>query len=124
MFLEFCLGTGKSFKVIVIAVAVPVSVCVLLLGAAYCLQTRRRNKLIDETKDLGKTKKLILLVQTTNFLRIPFFHVDEDDLTSTETQQFQFSEIEEATNKFSESNKLGHGGFGEVYKVLNSCDLT
>ncbi|KAL1216386.1 Cysteine-rich receptor-like protein kinase 25 [Cardamine amara subsp. amara] len=86
-------GKGKSSKVIVTAVAVPVSVCLLLLGAAYCLQARRRNKLSAETEDL-----------------------DEDGLTSTETKQFQFSAIEAATNKFSESNKLGHGGFGEVYK--------
>ncbi|KAH0858430.1 hypothetical protein HID58_086691 [Brassica napus] len=65
-------GKGKSSTVIVTAVAVPVSVCVLLL--------------------------------------------DEDGITSTETLHFQFSEIEAATDKFSESNKLGHGGFGEVYK--------
>jgi len=26
--------------------------------------------------------------------------------------------IRAATNKFSENNKIGQGGFGEVYKVL------
>ncbi|KAG2276298.1 hypothetical protein Bca52824_058853 [Brassica carinata] len=88
-------GKGKSSTVIVTAVAVPVSVCVLLLGAACCLlaRRRRRNKLSGEGEDL-----------------------DEDGITSTETLHFQFSEIEAATDKFSESNKLGHGGFGEVYK--------
>lgn len=41
---------------IVTAVAVPVSVCVLLLGAACCLlaRRRRRNKLSGEGEDLGK----------------------------------------------------------------------
>lgn len=41
---------------IVTAVAVPVSVCVLLLGAACCLLARRRgrNKLSGEGEDLGK----------------------------------------------------------------------
>ncbi|CDY39159.1 BnaC09g21850D [Brassica napus] len=89
-------GKGKSSTVIVTAVAVPVSVCVLLLGAACCLlaRRRRRNKLSGEGEDL-----------------------DEDGITSTETLHFQFSEIEAATDKFSESNKLGHGGFGEVYKA-------
>ncbi|KAH0910393.1 hypothetical protein HID58_033714 [Brassica napus] len=88
-------GKGKSSTVIVTAVAVPVSVCVLLLGAACCLLARRRgrNKLSGEGEDL-----------------------DEDGITSTETLHFNFSEIEAATYKFSDSNKLGHGGFGEVYK--------
>ncbi|KAG7557705.1 Protein kinase-like domain superfamily [Arabidopsis suecica] len=86
-------GKGKSSTVIVSAIAVPVSVCVLLLGAMCWLLAKRRNKLSAETEDL-----------------------DEDGITSTETLQFQFSAIEAATNKFSESNKLGHGGFGEVYK--------
>uniref|UniRef100_M4EL98 Cysteine-rich receptor-like protein kinase 25 n=1 Tax=Brassica campestris TaxID=3711 RepID=M4EL98_BRACM len=88
-------GKGKSSTVIVTAVAVPVSVCVLLLGAACCLlaRRRRRNKLGGEGEDL-----------------------DEDGITSTETLHFNFSEIEAATDKFSDSNKLGHGGFGEVYK--------
>ncbi|EOA20108.1 hypothetical protein CARUB_v10000385mg [Capsella rubella] len=86
-------GKGKNSKVTVTAVAVPVSVCVLLLGAACCLLVRRRKKLSAETEEL-----------------------DGDNITSTETLQFQFSAIEAATNKFSESNKLGHGGFGEVYK--------
>ncbi|CAE6137220.1 unnamed protein product [Arabidopsis arenosa] len=87
-------GKGKSSTVIVSAIAVPVSVCLLLLGAMCWLLAKRRNKLSAETEDL-----------------------DEDGITSTETLQFQFSAIEAATNKFSESNKLGHGGFGEVYKV-------
>jgi len=31
--------------------------------------------------------------------------------------QFDFVTIEAATNKFSDDNKIGEGGFGEVYKV-------
>ncbi len=31
--------------------------------------------------------------------------------------QFDLATIEAATKKFSEDNKLGTGGFGEVYKV-------
>ncbi|KAF8112169.1 hypothetical protein N665_0066s0044 [Sinapis alba] len=88
-------GKGKSSTVIVTAVAVPVSVCLLLLGVACCLLARRRR-----TKNLGAEGE----------------DLDEDGLTSTETLHFQFSEIEAATDKFSDSNKLGHGGFGEVYK--------
>jgi hypothetical protein len=37
-----------------------------------------------------------------------------------ESLQFDLSSIEAATNNFSPDNKLGEGGFGEVYKVSNS----
>ena len=32
---------------------------------------------------------------------------------------FNFSQVLEATKNFSVENKLGHGGFGPVYKVEN-----
>ncbi|MBA0748663.1 hypothetical protein Gogos_002655 [Gossypium gossypioides] len=38
------------------------------------------------------------------------------DITTVEALQYDFATIEAATNKFSDSNKLGEGGFGEVYK--------
>ncbi|XP_010540909.1 PREDICTED: cysteine-rich receptor-like protein kinase 11 [Tarenaya hassleriana] len=41
----------------------------------------------------------------------------EDDITTERSQQFDFKTIEAATNQFSESNRLGGGGFGEVYKA-------
>ncbi|XP_058754080.1 cysteine-rich receptor-like protein kinase 25 [Vicia villosa] len=40
----------------------------------------------------------------------------ETDITTVESLRFDLSTLEEATNKFSEANKLGEGGFGEVYK--------
>ncbi|XP_010448770.1 PREDICTED: cysteine-rich receptor-like protein kinase 5 isoform X2 [Camelina sativa] len=39
-----------------------------------------------------------------------------DDIATAGSLQFDFKVIEAATDKFSESNKLGQGGFGEVYK--------
>lgn len=33
---------------------------------------------------------------------------------------FSFSSVRKATDNFSDANKLGHGGFGPVYKVLIS----
>ncbi|KAF1001339.1 cysteine-rich receptor-like protein kinase 10 [Apium graveolens] len=38
------------------------------------------------------------------------------DISSVESLQYDFSTVEFATNKFSDSNKLGQGGFGAVYK--------
>lgn len=46
--------------------------------------------------------------------------VGEDVITTAESLQFDFGTIESATNRFSDDNKLGQGGFGEVYKV---CQL-
>ncbi|MFS7984378.1 putative non-specific serine/threonine protein kinase [Helianthus anomalus] len=34
---------------------------------------------------------------------------------------FSFSTIANATANFSLDNKLGEGGFGPVYKVINYC---
>jgi len=37
---------------------------------------------------------------------------------SSEFMVFDFEQLMEATDNFSEENKLGQGGFGAVYKVL------
>ncbi|KAG2291602.1 hypothetical protein Bca52824_038271 [Brassica carinata] len=40
----------------------------------------------------------------------------DSDISTTHSSQYDFKTIEAATNNFSSSNKLGEGGFGEVYK--------
>ena len=37
----------------------------------------------------------------------------------SEFSVFDFDDILDATDNFSEENKLGEGGFGPVYKVVN-----
>ncbi|KAK4492777.1 hypothetical protein RD792_000097 [Penstemon davidsonii] len=39
-----------------------------------------------------------------------------DEISIVEYLQYEFGKIRDATNDFSETNKLGHGGFGVVYK--------
>lgn len=46
----------------------------------------------------------------------------DDDMTSPQSLHYDFETIEVATDNFSWSNKLGEGGFGEVYKVC-ICEL-
>lgn len=41
---------------------------------------------------------------------------------TVESLQFSLATIETATRKFSSENKIGDGGFGEVYKVITKCN--
>lgn len=42
---------------------------------------------------------------------------EDDEIEIYESLQFDFNTLQNATNDFSDSNKLGHGGFGAVYRV-------
>ncbi|CBI39036.3 unnamed protein product, partial [Vitis vinifera] len=46
--------------------------------------------------------------------------VENDEIISAESSQFNFSSITVATNNFSNGNKLGREGFGDVYKGVLS----
>ena len=46
-----------------------------------------------------------------------------DQITSAESLQFDFGTIRAATDNFSDANKLGRGGFGEVYRVVKHYDM-
>ena len=54
-----------------------------------------------------------------------WFHIaslsckEADEILNTEALQFDLASIRTATNNFSEANKLGRGGFGTVYRVMN-----
>ncbi|CAI9755127.1 unnamed protein product [Fraxinus pennsylvanica] len=77
----------------VIIVIVPSVVCTLML--AFCIGI------------ILRTKKM----------RKPLEKIETDNETSTiESLQYDFSTIRTATENFSDANKLGRGGFGVVYK--------
>lgn len=48
---------------------------------------------------------------------IEIFYLVGQESSTIESLQFNFATIEAATNNFSHENKIGRGGFGEVYKV-------
>lgn len=45
----------------------------------------------------------------------------ESTTEELELPLFDFSTVALATDNFSETNKLGQGGFGSVYKVCNNA---
>ncbi|XP_058769617.1 cysteine-rich receptor-like protein kinase 25 [Vicia villosa] len=88
-------SNGISSRTIV-AIVVPITVVTLLFIVGICfLCIRRGKKKHDSAAQEPKT---------------------ETDITTVESLRFDLSTLEDATNKFSEANKLGEGGFGEVYK--------
>ncbi|WJX54574.1 hypothetical protein P8452_40443 [Trifolium repens] len=63
---------------------------------------------------LGPGTIAVVIVVPIVFLIILFFVGDE--IPSLESLQFNLATLEAATNQFSLQNKIGNGGFGEVYK--------
>lgn len=45
---------------------------------------------------------------------------DEDETEDLDLPLFTFKKIADATSDFSENSKLGEGGFGPVYKVIQA----
>ncbi|KAK2398466.1 putative receptor protein kinase [Trifolium repens] len=83
---------GKSHTITIIAITVPiVSVMVLILICLY-LRVRKPSK------------------------RFRIKEEEDDEIEISESLQFNFDTIKEATNDFSDSNILGQGGFGTVYR--------
>ncbi|KAL3519538.1 hypothetical protein ACH5RR_017687 [Cinchona calisaya] len=77
----------------IIAIVVPVVVSILLFLVALFLIIRRSRKRYDA-------------VEVT----------DGSQILAPESLQYNFTSIQAATNNFSDDNKVGKGGFGQVYK--------
>ncbi|KAH9748255.1 cysteine-rich receptor-like protein kinase 10 [Citrus sinensis] len=78
----------------IIAIVAPIVVTAVLFIVGFCFLRRKAKK---------------------KYNAVPEGNAD-NDLTTLESLQFDFEAIKVATNKFSTDNKLGAGGFGEVYK--------
>ncbi|KAL5839849.1 hypothetical protein ACOSQ4_012457 [Xanthoceras sorbifolium] len=78
----------------IIAIITPITVAAVLLVAGYCFLTRRARKKYNTIEG----------------------EIARNDILTAETLQFDLGTIQAAKNRFSIDNKLGAGGFGEVYK--------
>ncbi|XP_017254220.1 cysteine-rich receptor-like protein kinase 44 [Daucus carota subsp. sativus] len=88
-------GRDKNTKRTVLITAVVVSGLAMLLIVLFCIFRRKtKHRINTETVHHGSV----------------------EDIISIESFQYDFGMVESATKSFSDSNKLGEGGFGAVYK--------
>ncbi|KAL4628535.1 hypothetical protein ACB092_05G246300 [Castanea dentata] len=98
-------GKGKSSTVIAIVIAVTIAASLVLAILLYCFRRRRARMKSNDIKEENTQKSDDLLN----------YHA-ASEITTVESLQFDFGTIDVATNKFSDDNKIGEGGFGKVYK--------
>ncbi|KAL5774770.1 hypothetical protein ACOSP7_012327 [Xanthoceras sorbifolium] len=94
MLLFLIAGKSHISSSTIIAIITPITVAAVLLVAGYCFLTRRARKKYNTIEG----------------------EIARNDILTAETLQFDLGTIQAATNRFSIDNKLGAGGFGEVYK--------
>ncbi|KAK1389801.1 Cysteine-rich receptor protein [Heracleum sosnowskyi] len=87
-------GNGETSSKVVVPIVVPICVALVIFFIGYWFFIRK-------TKIIGST----LQEETGN-----------DEITDIENLQFDLETIEAATNNFSPENKIGAGGFGDVFK--------
>ncbi|CAL5400736.1 unnamed protein product [Camellia sinensis] len=85
--------TGSNNTTIVIIIATSVTGTVTILIVLFTIFLRKR-----------KHKKPTEKIEIT------------DEISGAESLRYDFSTVKDATDNFSDSNKLGQGGFGPVYK--------
>ncbi|KAF5474709.1 hypothetical protein F2P56_006587 [Juglans regia] len=105
---------GARWKIwmVVVVTCIPLSVLAVLIGSCavnYHLRKKRRQR------DDDKSQNAELLHELASPTGVAI--TQEGELVSSEDLHFMsLSIIMAATDDFSESNKLGQGGFGTVYK--------
>ncbi|XP_015060033.1 putative receptor-like protein kinase At4g00960 [Solanum pennellii] len=91
------ISNDKGQLIIYVVVAIIILLFLLSIGVFHLLLRRRRMKRNNKT------------LKEMNI-------VDLSEILTAESLQYDFSTIEAATNYFSMENKIGVGGFGDVYK--------
>ncbi|XP_062013387.1 cysteine-rich receptor-like protein kinase 25 [Rosa rugosa] len=85
-------GNDKISSLIIVAIVVPIAIVLFLVGCFFLRRNARKTYDALQEQNVG------------------------NEISTVESLQFDFATIEAATNQFSLNNRLGEGGFGEVYK--------
>ncbi|KAI9395737.1 hypothetical protein POPTR_004G023700v4 [Populus trichocarpa] len=103
-------GSNWKIGIVAFAACAPVVVIVIVIGCCIvCLLKKRGQQRGVERSQLALLQELACPRGVTM--------TDEGQLVSSEDLPFMdLTTIREATDNFSDSNKLGQGGFGTVYK--------
>ncbi|XP_021817361.1 putative receptor-like protein kinase At4g00960 [Prunus avium] len=91
-------GRSKVTFIIIASTLGPVAFCVFVVIVAGCFFPKRVRRVREKYQAKKQQKKV------------------GNHMKTVESLQFDLGTIETATNKFSDNNKLGEGGFGAVFK--------
>ncbi|KAB1201321.1 Cysteine-rich receptor-like protein kinase 10 [Morella rubra] len=107
---------GSEIWIIRILIVVSASLAIAVISSCiYCLV----NKKAQKRKDAGKKEIITQQATIGDCCILEFNHHSfrgRNDLKAPDFPYIDFVSIQVATNNFSDSNKLGQGGFGPVYK--------
>ncbi|KAF9611268.1 hypothetical protein IFM89_028692 [Coptis chinensis] len=105
----------EQFPVVIFVVAAILVVVVALLccwGLTVCWRKRRRKENIESINQEGSSHGVVNLTSTSTLYQ----NRQETELKHTDLPVMSLATILEITNNFSDSNILGQGCFGPVYK--------
>ncbi|KAK3433088.1 hypothetical protein EUGRSUZ_D00611 [Eucalyptus grandis] len=108
-------GKRNKATVIIIAVAVPVGIGVVLLFLACCFSQSKATKTYNAVQgDQSSTGYALRRILGWNDEIVKAGCVN--GITKAESLQYDLATVQAATDNFSHQNKLGEGGFGEVFQ--------
>ncbi|GAA0179990.1 transmembrane signal receptor [Lithospermum erythrorhizon] len=98
-------GNGGLSTAVIVAIVLSITISIVLFTLAFCLIRRK-----------AKKQQNVRIDATGG--------VDGNNISAAESLQYDLTNIKTATNNFSPDNKIGEGGFGEVFKgTLNGQQI-
>ena len=77
--------------------------------------------MLSQSSEKGRIQRIRGMYDSERQVKdlIDLEELEENDNEGIEVPYYDFETILEATDNFSNANKLGRGGYGPVYKVIN-----